>query len=96
MLDHASAGIGLNHSDWRQVTRRHADFDALELAPRFYLFTVKALGYLHVRAGRLGEGRAMLEKVAELDPADRIGSRPSWRSSTGASTTARVTNHDVP
>ena len=76
MLDHASAGIGLNHSDWRLVTRRHADFDALEPAPRIYLFTVKALGYLHARLGRQEEGRAMLEKVAELDPADRIGVRP--------------------
>ena len=48
MLDHASAGIGLNHSDWRQVTRRHADFDAIQLAPRYYLFTIKALGYLNL------------------------------------------------
>jgi tetratricopeptide (TPR) repeat protein len=76
MLDHASAGIGLNHSDWRQVTRRHADFDAIELAPRFYLFTIKALGYLHIRLGRSAEGRELLDKMIELDPADRIGARP--------------------
>mgnify|MGYP002714899214 CR=1 FL=1 len=76
MLEHASAGLGLNHSDWRQVTRGHADFDSLDPAPRFFLFTVKALGYLHARLGRQEEGRALLEKVAELDPADRIGVRP--------------------
>ena len=76
MLDHASAGIGLNHSDWRQVTRRHADFDAIELAPRYYLFTIKALGYLHLRLSHPAEGRELLEKVIELDPADRIGARP--------------------
>ena len=56
-----------------------ADFDALEPAPRIYLFTVKALGYLHARLGRQEEGRALLEKVAELDPADRIGVRPLSR-----------------
>ncbi|EWY39431.1 hypothetical protein N825_07035 [Skermanella stibiiresistens SB22] len=76
MLEHASAGLGLNHCDWRQVTRRHADFDSLEPGPRVYLFTVKALGYLHVRVGRQAEGRVILEKVAELDPADRVGTRP--------------------
>ena len=76
MLEHASAGLGLNHSDWRQVTRGHADFDSLDPAPRFFLFTVKALGYLHVRLGRHFEGRVILEKVLELDTADRIGVRP--------------------
>ena len=76
MLEHASTGIGLNHSDWRQVTRGHADFDSLNPAPRFFLFTVKALGYLHVRLGSHAEGRIILEKVLELDTADQIGVRP--------------------
>jgi hypothetical protein len=76
MLEHAFTGLGLNHSDWRQVTRGHADFDSLDPAPRFFLFTVKALGYLHVRLGRHAEGRIILEKVLELDTADQIGVRP--------------------
>jgi hypothetical protein len=31
---------------------------------------------LHVRLGRHAEGRIILEKVLELDTADRIGVRP--------------------
>jgi tetratricopeptide (TPR) repeat protein len=76
MLGHASAGIGLNHTDWRSVTPRHADFDAIEVAPRYFLFVLKAMGYLHLRLGRYAEGRELLEKVRELDPADRIGAGP--------------------
>jgi hypothetical protein len=40
------------------------------------LFVLKAMGYLHLRLGRYAEGRELLEKVRELDPADRIGAGP--------------------
>src|SRR5690349_21029271 len=60
MLGHAARGLGLNHADWRDVTRRHADFDAMERAPRFFLFALKAIGYLHLRLGRLDLGRVAL------------------------------------
>ena len=41
--------------------------------PRLFLFALKAYGYVLVRNGALATGRAAVAKVAELDPADRIG-----------------------
>lgn len=73
MLGHAMAAIGLNHTDWRTVTRDHADFTGLEPAPRLFLFSLTAIGYLLLRLGRIEAGREVLGKVAELDPGDKFG-----------------------
>ena len=42
---------------------------------RFYLFALKAAGYLHLRIGKFAEGKAMITKVVSLDSADRLGAR---------------------
>ncbi len=64
------------HSDWREVRRSHADFESYAaLLPRFFLFTLKGYGYLHMRLGNLEEGRAVLAKLLELDPSDKLGAR---------------------
>lgn len=42
---------------------------------RFYLLTLKAAGYLKLRLGGIEEGSAMLKKVIELDPHDRLGAQ---------------------
>lgn len=42
---------------------------------RFYLMVLKAAGYLHLRLGHLDTGRAMLEKLVQLDSHDRIGGK---------------------
>lgn len=78
MLGHAMAAIGLNHGDWRAVTRDHAatlgtDMDGLDPAPRLFLFSLTAVGYLLLRLGRLDEGRDVLTRVMELDPKDKFG-----------------------
>lgn len=73
MLGHAMAAIGLNHTDWRMVSPDHGDFAGLEPAPRLFLFALTAVGYLHLRLGRLAEGREALNKVRDLDPKDRFG-----------------------
>lgn len=59
--------------DWRRVRPHHAAFDTYDAAPRFYLFTLKAYGYIRMRLGHLDEGRAAVAKVMELDPADHLG-----------------------
>lgn len=59
--------------DWRHVGARHADFSTYAALPRFYLFTLKACAYLHMRLGQLAAGAAMVAKLIELDPADRLG-----------------------
>ncbi len=66
---------GLN-SDWRAVRCGDADFgNYAALLPRFFLFTLKGYGYLHMRLGNLDEGRAALNKLLELDPDDKLGAR---------------------
>lgn len=58
---------------WQAVTPRFADFSSYAALPRFYLFTLKACAYLHMRLGQLATGEAMLAKLIELDPLDRLG-----------------------
>lgn len=62
--------------DWRAASARDADFDSFEaILPRFFLFTLKAYGYLQLRLGRIEEGRAAIEKLLELDPRDKLGGK---------------------
>lgn len=42
---------------------------------RFYLMILKAAGYIHLRLGEFSIGKAMLEKLVELDSHDRIGGK---------------------
>lgn len=58
---------------WQAVTPQFADFSSYAALPRFYLFTLKACAYLHMRLGELATGAAMLAKLIELDPLDRLG-----------------------
>jgi tetratricopeptide (TPR) repeat protein len=74
-FEKASAQGGLP-SDWRGATRgayRFGDFEAPW--PRFYMFALKAHGYLCLRLGRLEEGRAAASKALELDPEDKVGAK---------------------
>lgn len=72
-LDKAGGDAGLN-PDWRAVRPGDADFDSYEaVLPRFYLFSLKAYGYLQMRLGRLEAGREAIAKLMELDPADKLG-----------------------
>lgn len=72
-LEFAACELGLA-PDWRGVGPRDAGFDDYAASgPRFYLFSLKACGYLRMRLGELESGRQALEKVRELDPADKVG-----------------------
>jgi tetratricopeptide (TPR) repeat protein len=63
-------------ADWQDVARGDAEFGRFEAAlPRFYLFTLKGYAYLQMRLGNLEEGRSAVDKLLELDPADRIGAK---------------------
>ncbi len=62
--------------NWRNVKGADADFGSFDaVLPRFFLFTLKAYGYLHLRLGQLEEGRAAIEKLLELDPGDKLGAK---------------------
>ncbi|MFZ2450512.1 MAG: hypothetical protein WAW36_08335 [Methylovulum miyakonense] len=63
--------------DWRELQLAH-----LQTAPaavltqvRLYLFTLKAIGFLHMRLNNLDMSQAVFEKLVELDGKDRIGAQ---------------------
>ena len=59
--------------DWRRVHRADAEFGSYDaILPRFYLFTLKAYGYLQMRLGSLDESREALQKMLALDPSDKL------------------------
>jgi len=58
--------------DWRDVKPEDADFGALGPA-RFWLFTLKALAFIHLRRGEREAARDLLAQVLLLDPTDRLG-----------------------
>ncbi len=62
--------------NWRDVSPDDAafgDFDAI--GPRFFMFSLKGYAYLSMRLGDLAESAAAIDKLLELDPADKIGAR---------------------
>ncbi|MCC7184274.1 MAG: hypothetical protein IT509_11995 [Rhodocyclaceae bacterium] len=75
-LAEAARQAGIS-ADWRTLDRT-ADPDAIDWADvhgaaHFYLFTLKALAYLRLRRGDHAEAGALLDTLARLDPADRVG-----------------------
>lgn len=62
--------------NWRDAKLTDANFSSFEaIVPRFFLFTLKGYAYLQMRLGDLEEGRAAVEKLLELDPADKLGGK---------------------
>jgi tetratricopeptide (TPR) repeat protein len=61
--------------DWRDLTtaRLAAVTTDAKVQLRFYLFTLKAEGFLHMRLHNLDLSREIFEKLVELDAQDRIG-----------------------
>lgn len=71
-----SAGDNGLDADWRMVKQGDANFGSYDaILPRFYLFALKAYGYLHMRLGNREEGRAAVEKLLELDPGNKLGGK---------------------
>ena len=65
------AGIS---ADCLSITPATADWYNSEGALRFYLFTMKALAFILLRQERQVESEVILNKLAELDPEDQVGS----------------------
>jgi tetratricopeptide (TPR) repeat protein len=71
-----SAGDNGLEDDWRKVKQGDANFGSYDaILPRFYLFALKAYGYLHMRLGNREEGRAAVQKLLELDPGNKLGGK---------------------
>lgn len=74
-IDNASAQSTLP-AEWREAKPQDADFGSFDSVwPRFYLFALKAHGYIQMRLGELDAGRQAISKVLELDPSDKVGAR---------------------
>lgn len=69
-----AARQGALAQDWRAVTpAAHVDFSQ-DGPQRFWLFTLKALSFIHLRSDRADMARELLAKLHELDPQAQTGS----------------------
>lgn len=64
-------------ADWRYINLDHVGHGVQRSMGllRFYLHVLKAAGYIHLRLERFATGRAMLEKLSQLDTQDRLGAK---------------------
>ena len=62
---------------WSDLTLEYMGFGAMTSMQmvRFYLFALKGIAYLNLRLRRITEARAILDKIVDLDKADRIGAQ---------------------
>lgn len=70
-----AAQQGVFFSDWRRLDRSSLQCrqERYPEAVQFYLYSLKALTFIHLRQGRLNEARAILSRLRELDPHDQSG-----------------------
>lgn len=68
----AAALVGFDRN-YRRLTKHSADWARHQGPERLYLFSLKALGVIRLRRGRILAARTVLEKLLELDPVDEIG-----------------------
>ena len=66
----ACAGFSRNY---RRLHPASADWRTRRGAARLYLFSLKALGVIRLRRGKVDNARRVLEKLLELDPGNEIG-----------------------
>lgn len=59
--------------NYRLLSPESADWLGDGSVSRLYLFSLKALGVIRLRRGRVALARLALEKVLELDPEDELG-----------------------
>lgn len=63
--------------NWRDLKIEHITHSPTELLTqvRLYLFTLKAIGFLHMRLEQLDISQTIFEKLVSLDSQDRIGAK---------------------
>jgi tetratricopeptide (TPR) repeat protein len=68
-----SARLGRFAAQWQKLTPGAADWSDTSSPAHFYLFTLKALSFIHLRQGKVDVCRDMLSQIERLDPADSVG-----------------------
>lgn len=71
-LFEASRQGGFNRN-YRRLTRSSANWLDDKSIARLYLFSLKALGVIRLRRGKIPQAKNVLTKLLELDPYDEIG-----------------------
>jgi hypothetical protein len=59
--------------NYRRLTSESADWLNDKSVSRLYLFSLKALGVIRLRRGRIRLAESVLSKLLQLDPQDEIG-----------------------
>lgn len=72
-LRHAAEQGGFSVA-WELLTPASADWLDADGPERIYLYSMKALAFIQLRKGETRDGRAVLDKLAQLDPLDQVGS----------------------
>jgi tetratricopeptide (TPR) repeat protein len=72
-------------ADWTKLAPDAADWADVQGPAHFYLFTLKALAFIRLRRGAADETRAILARLAELDPHDSVGATVIGALANGAS-----------
>ena len=60
-------------ADWRQLDDDNTPWRQAAGARRFYLYSMKATGFVCLRKGDIAGACAVLEKLLRLDPLDQVG-----------------------
>jgi tetratricopeptide (TPR) repeat protein len=67
------AKVGNFAADWRMLTSESTDWTVHQGAARVYLYTLKALSFIHLRKMQPEQAEQILAKLDELDPLDQVG-----------------------
>ncbi len=68
-----SAADGGFDSDWKKLDAGSAAWQDAQGTVRFYLYSLKAKGFVLLRSGELEQAVEVLNKLLELDPLDQVG-----------------------
>ena len=71
-LEQASIQAGFN-ANWLKLDESSANWSKPNDIERFYLYTLKAMGFILMRQERFSESEAILNKLKQLDHLDHVG-----------------------
>lgn len=60
-------------ADWQYLTKHSAQWQNASGPVRFYLYSLKARGFVLLRKGCVKEALEVLKKLQDIDPADQVG-----------------------
>ncbi|WP_018295188.1 hypothetical protein [Mariprofundus ferrooxydans] len=71
-LQKSAEQAGIKH-DWRKLDASSTDWSLFEGPARLLLYSLKALAFIRLRQGDIGEAELVLDQLQVLDPTDRVG-----------------------